>query len=334
VVASTPTPDRPVWQGRGITLLGLTESAAIDLPGKVYDVRFVDTELGYALAANCPDDRPYDCALTLAVTEDGGDTWATAPLPTPTASAAAKPTLVPLGRSGLALAGTTKISKDRGRTWGDAPTASSTAAAGEHLTRVGAQVGTWLPDGRRAVLDRQPDLAVRWVVGSPAGDAWWVGGERAGGPAVAVSRDGGATWATRTLPGEWPAGSWAKVAVQGQVVYALVVGGDPAAAVATVRGLTRSVDSGQTFQRYGDTAGLTTIAGDLVPLLDGRLVAAAPGWRVSDPAGTGFVEPPTGLPWVGRAERNGPGWVAYDLFAAGWTAYSHDGETWQKLRLF
>ena len=39
------------------------------------------------------------------------------------------------------------------------------------------------------------------------------------------------------------------------------------------------------------------------------------------------------MPWVGRIQRSPGGWVAYNLFDAGWVATSLDGRTWQKINL-
>jgi hypothetical protein len=80
-----------------------------------------------------------------------------------------------------------------------------------------------------------------------------------------------------------------------------------------------------------DDAG--TVVGDVVPLLDGRLVTAGPDWQITGAPGTPLERAGGSLPWVYRIARTPGGWVAYNLFKAGWAAVSADGETWQKLNL-
>jgi hypothetical protein len=70
-----------------------------------------------------------------------------------------------------------------------------------------------------------------------------------------------------------------------------------------------------------------------VPVLDGRLVAAGPNWYVSQEPGATMQGAGGTLPWVGRIQRSPGGWVAYNLFEAGWVATSLDGITWQKINL-
>jgi hypothetical protein len=101
-----------------------------------------------------------------------------------------------------------------------------------------------------------------------------------------------------------------------------------------------STDSGGSFTltRTRGTAEPATLAGEAVPLLDGRLLVTttAREWYVSDDAGATFAEARGGLPVVGPLRRTWAGYVAYDLFGgepAGWAAFSSDGSTWRKLHI-
>ena len=189
----------------------------------------------------------------------------------------------------------------------------------------------------------QPGFDVCWVASEPAaGGSWWVGGvDHSGGQAVpvaAVTRNEGRSW----LPKRFPAvaadpGAWVRVSTLGGDTFATIVGAtadgkDPTAL--TVYGSYRLPGAGEVFQPYGDGPGLGILAGDLVPLLDGRLVAASKkSWMVSDQDGKGFKAAGGGVPDVARIQRTGPYWAAYDLFHGGWVAISADGETWRKLPL-
>lgn len=344
-VAATPTTSiRPEWHGSGLTLLGLTADVS-DLPGDLYDVEFVDNDHGYALLAQCPKAGP--CELAYATTADSGLTWTRRTPPVTAALAAALPTLVPLGPDTVALLSLNGgagdwISRDGGRTWALAPAGSGAPVAavgqgGRLVLAAGGcaahKVNALGTDGSRWPLAEQPPLDVCWIAPTPAADgSWWVGGVADhGGPATAVSRDGGFSWQRFTFTG--PGGAWTKVVPFGSEVYVLVVSGEPGTGPAAVHALYRSTDQGHTFARYGDPAGVATLVGDLVPLLDGRLVAAAPGWRISNPAGADFRDGSPDLPWVGRLQRTDAGWVAYDLFGSGWAAFSPDGSTWHKIHV-
>jgi hypothetical protein len=336
---TTSTGNRPEWTGGGLTVLGLA-SPALSLPGELRDVEFVDGRRGYALSADCPNSAKA-CQLGFATTTDAGLTWANGELPSGTAQPDALPELVPVGDAGLVLTGDVpRYSPDGGRTWstrplpGTLPTVDALPDGARLIAPACATGGldSWLPDGARARLAHQPELAVCWVAPTATADGqWWVGGRTPGGiPAAAVSRNRGATWTVRTFAG--PEGSWAKVATLGGYVYATVVTGEPSeAATVSLTAIYRSTDAGGTFAPFGDPAGEDGLAGDLVPLLDGRLLRAGPGWLLSDPSGRNFREPSNELPWVGKMRRTGGGWVAYNLFNSGWAAFSADGTTWHKI---
>jgi hypothetical protein len=346
-VAATPTVTiRPEWRGSGLTLLGLTADVS-DLPGDLYDVQFVDDQHGYALLAQCPKTGP--CELAFATTADSGLTWTRRTPPLTVAPAAALPTLVPLGPETVTVLGHDEgqsgwSSHDGGVTWTPALPANGAKAAavgGDGRLVLGAggsgcaahEVDALGTNGSRWPLVEQPPLDACWIAPTPAADgSWWVGGvaDRRS-PAAAVSHDGGFSWQRFIFTG--PDGSWTKVVPFGSEVYVVVVSGEPGNGPVAVHGLYRSVDQGHTFARYGDPAGVATLDGDLVPLLDGRLVAAAPGWRISNPDGADFRDGSPQLPWVGRLQRTDAGWIAYDLFESGWAAFTPDGTTWHKIHI-
>ena len=56
-------------------------------------------------------------------------------------------------------------------------------------------------NGHLVKLDHQPDIAVEHANAAPLSDgSWWVSGNKAGKPALAVSRDQGGSWTTSLLP--------------------------------------------------------------------------------------------------------------------------------------
>lgn len=353
---ATATPYRSVWSGADLTVLGLDVSAVTDLPGDLSDVEFVDASQGYALAVDCGRGAP--CPIALASTKDSGNTWRVLSTPPMTVGKGdGEPGIVPLGPTGLVVTGPVPyFSADGGQTWVARPApatlpqatavpaggklylASPTATGGPDCQATAVQV--WQLDGSRALLARQPQLGVCWVAAAPTSDGvWWVGGQDAQGrPAVAASRDAGVTWTTVPLPAT-SVPSWARITVVGTDVYAAATTGraTPDAPAQPVRlvAIHRSTDGGRTFAPVGDGRNLPTMVGDLVPLLDGRLLVAAPGLTVSGANGSGFRAAPDttngGLPFVGLIRRTGVGWVAYDLFSTGWAAYTTDGKTWHKI---
>jgi len=130
-------------------------------------------------------------------------------------------------------------------------------------------------------------------------------------------------------------GAWAEVSPLGSEAFAVVV--SPAEDTKypgshLVHAIYRLRLDGSAFERYGDGSSLGIIAGDLVPLYDGRLTAASKTkWMVSGPDGADFAD--VGLPDIGRIQRSGPYWVVYRLFLGGWPAISTDGMRWEKVHL-
>jgi hypothetical protein len=341
-VADPPPGRAPVFTGAGLTINGVPDlSDAVDLPGHVAAVEFTDPEHAFAVSAcELPGADPAPCAAGFARSTDGGRTWRTGELPAVVVEPAERPRLAAFDADRVLVryGDTAWASGDAGRTWrrveaGDRPTP---AKRGDALRAVpvggdcaGGRVEVWAPDAApRGPLDRQPGLAACQVVPEGrGGDTWWAGGSADGWAAVAVTRDRGVTWRSRRLPMH---GS-ARVAALGSHVYALVVGPD-----GRVAGVFHSADRGGTFTPTGFSGGLTGVTGDPVPLLDGRLLVVDPDghWQVSADDGRTFRRAGGTLPVAGAVIRSRAGWVAYDLFHAGWTAFSADGATWRKLELY
>lgn len=223
---------------------------------------------------------------------DGAD-WSTAATPVETAVLPGSAHLFPLGPAGCG--------------------AQTAAVTGTRLLRPPAQ----------------PGIEVCWWSAVRGGDgAWWVGGRSAGHPAVSVSRDGGQSWTDTVFTG---AGR-AQVAMLGRDVFAAIVDAQPAAgAPDRLLGVAASHDGGATFGPVGPTAGQATLGGDLVPLLDGRLliVDGYNHWLVSADRGASWHRL-EGLHPTMRLARTAAGYVAYQM-ASIYTAFSIDGSTWQKL---
>jgi photosystem II stability/assembly factor-like uncharacterized protein len=324
--ADTP-PSGPVYAAAGITINGLTAGVPQipDLPGGITDVEFADPDHGYVITNK----------LAFAATEDGGYTWQRRELP----GSARTPDLMLFPGGELAVPDG-YVSADAGRTWRAPAVQEVPAAAGkDDLLRLGQQhtVEVWSPEnGRLGGLEKQPPLTVTWVAARPTADGvWWVGGtarDATGSPALASSRDGGRTWRLVGLTA--PPGR-AQVSVLGHHAYAIVSGTD-----AGIRAILHSADGGLTFTPTRTGGGQPeTLAGEAVPLLDGRLLitTTAHKWYVSRDDGATFTEATGGnLPIVGGLRRTWAGYVAYDLFGpepAGWAAFSSDGSTWRKLHI-
>jgi hypothetical protein len=349
-------PAGPVYADAGITINGLVETDVPRLPGVITDVEFVDPEHGYLLSG-CLTGNP--CPVTAASTADGGATWRQVALPADTAGWPRAELLAFPDGTLAAHPGSTEdgyASADGGRTWFPAPAPEPNLpgipADPDDLLglRPGGQrcagtVEVWQPDRLRAKqparrpLVRQPDFGVCWVAPTATADgAWWVGGVRDGAATVAVTRDGGTSWRPITLipVAELPDDEVASVEVTslGSHVYASVLGRDRA-----VWTIFHSADGGQTFDQtldpWSDVGAVGGPPGELVPLLDGRLLATGTDqrWRVSADDGRTFTRAEGSLPAVGRLARTLAGYVAYDLFGSGWAAYSPDGATWRKLQI-
>lgn len=327
VADPSPSPG-VVYTDAGITINGLTGEGFLERAGRITDVEFADPDHGYALIECRPGEDP--CPPSLARSVDGGITWTPATLP-PSPGKTLDVVAFPDGR--VVIGG--YVSTDGGGTWQATarPAGPATTIAKGQLLRLDetTNVEVWSSMyGNRGELVKQPDLTVEWVAGAPtATGAWWVGGEQGGKPAVAVTRDGGGTWRVTPLDA---AGSTARVSVLGDHVYATVLGSDGAIAA-----IYRSVDSGEHFTPAspGRVNPPPALAGEAVPLLDGRLLVAGTDhrWYLSEDDGRTFTQADGTLPVVGWISRTPAGYVAYDLFGGGWAAFSVDGSTWRKLQV-
>jgi hypothetical protein len=340
-----PSPAKPaasdpagVWTAEGVTINGLPHLPT-DLPGTVRDAEFLDADHGFLLTVKC--ESTSSCTSWVSATTDGGRTWRTQVAPGPLGASAADklPSMFVTGAE-ITLLGPgpryVRASGTDGETWrlgeSPAPTAEGPPLPGEaHLFPLGPSAcgGSLaaLTAGQGLVgVPRQPPISVCWAAPVRGGDgAWWVGGELAGKPAVAVSRDGGQSWQRTVFEGD----GQAHVAMQGRDVFAVLV--DPATTPARLLGVAASGDGGAHFGAVQPTAGQATIGGDLVPLLDGRLliVDGVGHWLISQDRGITWHRL-DGLHQTNRLVRTQAGYVAYEMTTI-YTAFSFDGATWQKL---
>jgi hypothetical protein len=343
--AATPNPSSTnymVFTDLGVTLNGLNVDLAVaDIPGALRDVEFTGPDHGWLLTADCTEGG-WGCRLILGETADGGVTWHTRALPDRASSLATVPDLIALDDHTLLLDptddGTATISADGGATWRPATAAPGATVAkvdpGDRLVLNARTAEVEVFSGRyaaRGKLANQPAMTVRWVAATASADGgWWVGGDVDGHPAVAVTRDRGATWQRTDLSG--PSSAWAQVSTLGAHAYAVVMSQDEARTVlhAIYHSPTTGAAFAQTWRGGGDPV---TIAGELVPLLDGRLLLADAGgiWYVSETDGATFQRS-NDMPRFGRLVRTPGGYVALDVVATGYAAYSADGSTWRKLQ--
>jgi hypothetical protein len=337
----TPTSTQSIYRGAGLIMYGLS-APVDDRPGAIYDIQFADAERGYMLMSDCPAGGDV-CAVAALATSNAGRSWHALSLPLTSAPATSRPRLVPLGTEQVGLIGGTLAWIWTPGTWeslnaASPPPVASVPKGGRLWTRAGdgcdsGPLYVWGMNGTLGVLATPPPMQVCRVMAGPGG-AWWVGGyDNAAGrrPVVAVSRDAGRSWRTFPLPAAG-GDAWAQVSPLGTEVYASVVsprGGQPYPQTVTLHAVYRSAEGGP-FQRYGPTN--SAIVGDVIPLLDGRLLAAGPGWYVSA-EGDPFRKVGGSMPFVGHLARSPGGWIAYDLFQAGYAAVSRDGSEWHKFNI-
>ncbi len=346
-------PDRAAWNGDDLRFTG---AAATDLPGDIIDVEFANTKVGYVVLAQCATGPNGSCEYTMQYTENGGGSWEARALPAGLATTGPDDELniIPLSGSALIVTGPdTFFSADTGRTWqvrrpvnppevpaipdGGKLVLDANPSAGPDCP--GARVDAFFPDGTRARLKNQPLIGVCWVANAEAvGGVWWVGGRSSKGrPAVASSRDGGATWTTVEFPIiDGSPEAWPKVASVGSRTYVTIVRGRSTNtsihASTQIMAIHRSTDGGHTFAPFA-SYGLPPLTGDAVPLLDGRLVVASAGLSMGFSSGTRFVEAPVDVPYVRSIRQTEVGWIAYDMDRNGAVAYSTDGVLWRRLTI-
>ncbi|GAA2619385.1 hypothetical protein GCM10010399_58030 [Dactylosporangium fulvum] len=352
-----PVPNQPaasdpagVWSAEDITVNGLPHLPT-DLPGTVRDVEFLDPERGFLLSVEC---KGASCTTWVSATADGGRTWRTQAAPGALGSAAADalPTLVVTGPQITLLgAGTSPLRSTSadGETWNSRretlPAGDGTAPlpGTAHLFQAGLEAGfepasktcgkrvlAVTPEGIVAPPRQPTDIEVCWTAPVRGGDgSWWVGGRSGGSPALAVSRDDGATWEPHVFTGSFTGSSQARMVMHGRNVFAVIV--DPSTSPESLLGVASSDNDGATFGPVHPTVGQATIGGDPVPLLDGRLliVDGQGNWLVSENRGATWHRV-TGLHHTLRLARTQAGYVAYNMSTI-YTAYSVDGSTWQKL---
>lgn len=166
-----------------------------------------------------------------------------------------------------------------------------------------------------------PGLTVTWAARgrTPSGLAWVAGLD--GGTAYLASSADGAQWQRHALPG-----------AAGADRVTATVRGEEALAFALKDNKIIAVYAGQVPVRVSGGAGFAPV-GEPVYLPDGRILVAGPESRfyVSGDLGASFAPAGGTLPTVGELRATSDGYVALDLFRAGWTAVSTDGLTWHKL---
>ncbi|GIG10333.1 RNA polymerase sigma factor [Catellatospora coxensis] len=166
-----------------------------------------------------------------------------------------------------------------------------------------------------------PGFTVTWAARgrTPSGLAW-AGGLDGGTPYLASSAGGG-QWQRHALPG-----------AAGADRVTATVRGEDVLAFALKNNKIIAVYAGRVPVRVSAGAGFTP-AGEPVYLPDGRILVAGPESRfyLSGDQGASFTPVGGTLPNVGELRATTDGYVALDLFRAGWVATSTDGLTWHKL---
>lgn len=151
------------------------------------------------------------------------------------------------------------------------------------------------------------------------GGVWWTGGRKDGKATLAHSSDG-LNWSFLPLEG----GDGVTATLRGDTVFALVLKG---------RSVVRAYRGNAEAMSIVSDGGGISVLGEPVMLPDGRIIVAddVSKWQVSaDHGGTWW---PAGgdIPVLGGFRQTSDGYVALDLFRAGWIAISPDGVNWQKL---
>jgi RNA polymerase sigma factor (sigma-70 family) len=164
-------------------------------------------------------------------------------------------------------------------------------------------------------------LQPTWASERPTpGGIWWVAGRYGDRPALAFLRDG-AHWSSVNLP---PEGDGITATLVGEEMFAFVLKGKN-----ILRGYQVSTAG---YQEVSSGGGMT-ISGEPIVLPDGRVLIAdaESNWWVSADRGRTWAKVGGTMPVVGSLHQTRDGYVALDLFRAGWVATSADGVNWQKL---
>jgi photosystem II stability/assembly factor-like uncharacterized protein len=202
---------------------GVASSAvsADEVNGARFDalfVQFVDRSHGFALTAACAGDE-QPCSYGLAVSTDGGGSYQHRALPLakipPLEGYSAELHAVTARTVVIEDRGKWWVSVDAGRTWRSAPnsvarnTAGIPAAGRLHVGCVDATCESrelTVIDPDSGMPAKVPDVPLRQVQNSsgstiaPDGTRWVSGTTRSGDPALAVTRDGGRSWAVSRFP--------------------------------------------------------------------------------------------------------------------------------------
>ena len=265
--------------------------------GYMQGLTFVSPSTAYRFRTSCAAGA-VTCDFILEVTDDGGRSWQRRPAPVPALPPNAdrnNPLITLLGTRALllTLGDMYQLSTDGGSHWTKQAAPKSTksvsssrlldlscpGASCENPRVVALDTKTWAA----APLRNQPPLPA--MAGSTRVGAdrsvWIAGRDRDGRAAVSVTRDGGRSWLTRTLPGAEPKPDQMHVVNlgmdvatrNGKTAYAIESGSrDPQ--------IYRTADGGRTWQLLSAPRGFRPaedVATTVLP--DGRLVVTRVGWH-------------------------------------------------------
>lgn len=270
----------------------------------VNGIDFVTPERGFAIESNCLYSDRDDCRYDLLGTTDGGRSWTSHPLPRTEDGIIFTrfQAMYVLGENEVMIDRTTSddrneriLSVDGGQNWSVVAEPIVAAASPTILAAGGlvsgcaplvpdvemrcATVATILPDGRTSQLVTQPPLEHPVPNYLPTTEGtWWVHGRdpATNDLALAVSRDEGRTWTTRSLDLpmiEWGRGNVAVAEYDG-TLYASVSDYRAPQPVALIA-MFVSTDGGQSWTRtreFDDDAYPRSMVGDLVVTPSGEVL--------------------------------------------------------------
>lgn len=334
--------------------LSVPPGHGLDLPGRVTSVDLAG-DAGAAVSLRCTGHRcrPYFAVLR-------GDRWRARPLPAALDAGAGydwvNVVLLPGGGALLRTPSRDWFSPYDGRSWRAAPQRPAGPVdriRQDRLTALPSPTARWVEVGRRcaggragvissatgrvAPLTGQPPLEVCWAApyADPAGRHWVTGTDPVDArPAVAYTRDGGATWRTRRLPASPGLVAGTEVSWSGTRPYAVTLAGRYPG-----RNLLRGVHTPgpggwRHTSRWPDSDPLA-VRGELVVRRDGSLFAVGGTGAVliSDDGGGSFA--PRGHPLrLGPVIRTRDGWVTQLQDVTYAWLHSTDGFTWSRLAVW